>query len=506
MERKRTLLLVGLVLLLVTLPYLVAAMQSDSSAVFGGFLVNPLDGHSYLAKMMEGADGAWQFTLPYTAQPGGGVYLFTFYLFLGHLARWIGLPPIWVFHLARVLSAVLLVVVARRFFAELIFPGRPRQAWIAALLATIGSGMGWIAAFAGAFTADFWVAEAYPFLSAYTNPHFPLGIALLLEIFLVLNRASTELRAAALFTLGLALAVILPFGLVIAGVVCLLIFAWHSLETRSFAPWKYAPLFAGGFPVALYQFWVTQNQPVLAAWNAQNLTLTPPAWDIGLSFSPALLLAIVGLPAAWRDRRAPGMRLMLTWFVAGLVLAYLPISLQRRFLMSFYLPVAGMAVIGLFELLRKPRLGWLLPLLFVISVPTNAMVIASGIFGSLERQPELFRSADSMAAMEWIEANTNPDALVLGGPDTGLYIPALTGRRVLYGHPYETANAAAEKALVTGFFSGDAHSAAVVAERGVDLIYVGSQENALGEWRVPPGFKVVFQQGQVTLYAREAQP
>jgi len=506
MERKRTLLLVGLVLLLVTLPYLVAAMQSDSSAVFGGFLVNPLDGHSYLAKMMEGANGAWRFTLPYTAQPGEGVYLFTFYLFLGHLARWIGLPLIWVFHLARVLSTVLLVGVARRFFSELIFPGSPRQAWIAALLAMIGSGLGWIAAFAGAFTADFWVAEAYPFLSAYTNPHFPLGIALLLAIFLVLHRPLTAPRYAALFFLGLALAVILPFGLVIAGVVCLLIFAWHSLEMRSLVTWKYVALFAGGFPVVLYQFWVTQNHPALAAWNAQNLTLTPPAWDIGLSFSPALLLAIVGLPAAWRERRAPGMRLLLTWFVAGLVLAYLPISLQRRFLLAFYLPTAGLAVIGLFELLRKPRLGWLLSLLFVFSVPTNAMVLASGIFGSLERQPELFRSADSMAAMEWIEANTKSDALVLAGPDTGLYIPALTGRRVLYGHPYESANAAAEKALVTGFFSGDTHSAVVVAGRGVDLIYAGPEENALGTWRVPPGFEVVFQQGRVTLYAHEEQP
>jgi hypothetical protein len=55
-----------------------------------------------------------------------------------------------------------------------------------------------------------------------------------------------------------------------------------------------------GIPVVLYDLWVTRVDPQLAAWNAQNMTLTPPAWDVLLALSPALLLA---LPGAWLVRR-----------------------------------------------------------------------------------------------------------------------------------------------------------------------------------------------------------
>ena len=41
----------------------------------------------------------------------------------------------------------------------------------------------------GRLGADFWVAEAYPFLSSFATPHFALGLALLVWIFLGANRS-----------------------------------------------------------------------------------------------------------------------------------------------------------------------------------------------------------------------------------------------------------------------------------------------------------------------------
>ena len=63
-----------------TLPYLLAAGAGGDEYVFGGFLLNPIDGHSYLAKMYQGWMGNWAFTLPYTAQEGDGSLLFIFYI------------------------------------------------------------------------------------------------------------------------------------------------------------------------------------------------------------------------------------------------------------------------------------------------------------------------------------------------------------------------------------------------------------------------------------------
>src|SRR5574338_1585251 len=91
------------VTLAILLPYLLAFILAGPQHVFTGFLVNTADGATYLAKMRQGYEGFWQFTLAFTAQPGEGAHLFLFYLFLCHLARLSNLPLLIVYHLARLL-------------------------------------------------------------------------------------------------------------------------------------------------------------------------------------------------------------------------------------------------------------------------------------------------------------------------------------------------------------------------------------------------------------------
>ena len=100
-SRRRWLVLAFILLACIGLPYVFAVLVSGKDYVFNGFLLNFGDGNSYLAKMYEGWNGSWRFTLPYTAEPGQGGYIFLFYLFLGHLARWLGLPLLIVYHAAR---------------------------------------------------------------------------------------------------------------------------------------------------------------------------------------------------------------------------------------------------------------------------------------------------------------------------------------------------------------------------------------------------------------------
>src|SRR5688572_29889563 len=102
------LLLSSLFLLLQALPFVSAQASSDSAHEFGGFLLNPTDGFSYLAKMRQGYDGAWSFTLPYTAEPGQGAAINMYYLLLGHVARGLGWSLVLTFHAARLLGATAL--------------------------------------------------------------------------------------------------------------------------------------------------------------------------------------------------------------------------------------------------------------------------------------------------------------------------------------------------------------------------------------------------------------
>ena len=166
-----------LFIVVISVPYLWAYENAGGKHHFGGFLLNPIDGNSYLAKMYQGWQGSWKFSLPYTSQPGSGGYLFLIYLALGKFTRLAGGSMLAVFHSARIIGSLLLVISLWNFYRQTLSTRRSR--WLAYGLALFGSGLGWLAASFGLFTADFWVAEGYPFLSAYANPHFPTGMAIL---------------------------------------------------------------------------------------------------------------------------------------------------------------------------------------------------------------------------------------------------------------------------------------------------------------------------------------
>ena len=175
-------------LLAVCLPYFLAARGGNGDYIFNGFLLNPLDGNSYLAKMYQGWQGEWRFHLPFTPEPGNGAYIFLFYIALGHLGRITGLSLLSIFHTARILGSLAMLWSLWEFY-KVVFPTQwsRRLAFVAS---SMGSGMGWLVINRGLITSDFWISEAYPFLSAYANPHFPLGLSLILGLMIIWLKAS----------------------------------------------------------------------------------------------------------------------------------------------------------------------------------------------------------------------------------------------------------------------------------------------------------------------------
>jgi hypothetical protein len=495
----------GLLLGASLLPYLYAASASGDGILFGGFLFNPIDGNSYLAKMQQGLQGSWTFSLPYTAEVGVGSLLNLYYIFLGHLARWSGLSLLWVYHLARLVGSLVLLAGLFRFVQRTLGEGVPAR--LAYLVGALGSGMGWLALPWGAFTTDFWVAEAYPFLSAYAAPHFSLGLGLLL-VLLAPPAAPAQEEAwpsIALRTLLLSccLAIISPFGVVIV----LVGLAWPFLQAIFPLRWESITaalgerlpwVLLGGGPWLLYYQWVAWRDPLLAGWNAQNLTPTPPLWDLVLAFSPFLLLAVPGAVQALRKDSA-NMRWVAAWLLLGMVLLYLPIGLQRRFMMGLYAPVVVLAVWLLNRMLHSHRRLWLVGLLlFVLSLPTNLVVLLAVRHAVVTQDAQIYYSQAEAAAFRWIAAQTELDSLILAAPDTGLLIPAHTGRRVIYGHPFETVQAETQQAAVEAYFA--APTTEFLAERQVDYVFYGPRERLLGG-PMPKGLALVYENQGVSLYA-----
>lgn len=510
--------LIFIFLAVISLPYLFAWQGAGPDHVFGGFLINPLDGNSYLAKMYQGWRGDWQFTLPYTADVGQGAYLFLFYIFLGHIARWTGLSLILVFHLARMLSAIILCLALLRFLKSLNLPEGWRR-WTFAL-ALFGSGLGWLAVPFGAFTSDLWVAETYPFLSSYANAHFTIGLAMIVWLLTLSGAAESPRSGLISIFLALALSIIAPFGVLIVCVVLGGMLIEHFVSKRQpDADWltllRSLPLegkrllwvVIGGAPFLLYDLYVVWKDPVLAGWNAQNLTPSPPLWDLIVSLSPVLLVGCIGAAAAWK-RKSQNDRMLSIWLASGLLLMYVPFGLQRRMMMGLYIPLACLAGLGMAWLaLSRQKLARLLAvLMLVFPLPTNLLVLLAAQHGVQTRDPALYLSRGEAQALEWIAQNTPEQALILASPEMGLFIPAYTGRRVIYGHPFETVKASFEQDWVLGIYrnastlDGVTSSKYYLVDRGMEYVFWGPRESELGEKLLLDNLNPVYFSQGVAIY------
>ena len=511
-DRKeyRWVLLVTLALVVASsLPYLVAWAATPEGAHFTGLLVNPLDGHSYIAKMRQGLDGAYRFRLPFTPEPQDGAYLFLLHLALGHLTRCTGLPLIWIYHGARVLAGGILLLVAYRFILSLGWERGQRR--LALLLLAFSSGFGWLALLLGYPSADLWVPEAFVFYSILDTLHFPLAIALMLLIFMALARPGREpgwreTLVAAGASLGLS--VVQPFGVipVYAALAVWLMLRWlrdRRIEWRRVGWTAAAGLVAVAYP--LYGLLAIRADPALAAWSAQNQTPSPPLWDWLLSFGLLTVLAVPGVATVAR-RRSDGDLLALAWVIAAGVGMYVPLALQRRLALGLQVPLVLLATSGWWQVIR-PRLRGRLrrPLttaLVTFSALTNLFLMAMFILGAVSGEPRYYLSDGEWQALTWLREQVDHDRVVLCAPQTGMFVPAWAGQRVVYGHPFETVDAERRKAQVEAYWAGEmslVERGSFLEKNSVGYVLVGPRELDIGHWTLDIG-KLVFEAGDVRIY------
>ncbi len=493
------------VVALASLPYIVVYLLTPSDLRFLGVLINPLDGDSYLAKMQIGAQGGWLFHLPYTAQEHPGALLFLFHILLGHIAAWMRLPIPLMYHLVRILAGFAVLLAAYGLVTRVTQDLTERR--IAFLFVALSSGLGWLAVmFNHLDTSDLVIPESNTFYSLQINPHFPLAMALMIGMFVGVagNGAvpSRVWRTVALAIASLSLVVVQPFALVpvYATLGVYVILRWWREGHIAWPPvWTVVITGAVTLPLAGYTFWITQADPVLRGWTAQNVTPSPPVWEYILGYGLILVLAMPG--AVWAARRRSDVDLMLlAWVGVTALLLYAPFALQRRFSLGLHVPLAVLAAMGLCRVAkgRKRVTGTAL----AVTLPTTALVILLALGGGLGHNSKLLVSADEAAAMDWLREHTSRDALVLASPEMGLFIPAWSGRRVVYGHPFETLDAERTKARVEAFFAGgtgDAERQTSLRDWRVAFVFVGQRERALGLAGPLPG-REVFHNATVTIY------
>jgi hypothetical protein len=218
-----------------------------------------------------------------------------------------------------------------------------------------------------------------------------------------------------------------------------------------------------------------------------------------------LLLAVVGIYGLIK-RKVPYGRTLLIWIALVCVLLNIPFGLQRRFIVGFFVPVAGMAVIGLDTILsyNQKLYKWFNLVLIPLTLPTLVIIFILPFIGIFGLNSWFYQTSQESQAFNWIASNTRGDAVILAAPDTGLILPALTGRRVIYGHPFETVNADQEKKHVTDYFSAVQTAQQeddYLRKSQVAYVFYGPREAALGKPGDLNRYPIVFQSGNVAVYA-----
>ncbi len=511
MSKKRISLLI-IWLFILNLPYIFGYLNQPDDLVFGGFLLNPIDGNSYLAKIQQGNSGSWYFQLPYNSQENSNVFLFVLYNLIGHFSGIFYLSPLFAFHLFRILFSIFLFFSIGEFLNLFHFHERLIKDSIFTIL-IFGSGMGWLYLFSGDLPADFWVSEAYPFLSAFSNPHFPLAISLMLwSIIIIFKQVSTKRQLLMLFLVGFILANISPFAAIISG--SLLIFNiflnWNINRAKSFLKMSFFAL--GSAPIAIYQFFAIKSDPVLTGWNNQNVTPAPNFLNFLFSFSPfiiGLLFLIIPNKLKYFLSFSKQEILLLGWMVVAIIFVYLPFDLQRRFLIGFFIPVTVLFALLLDKWLENKnfisykKLRIYLPILFLFSILSNLIIISGAVFSIKSNSEKLYFPKYILTSAQWIKDNSLQNSVILAGPETGLLLPSYTFSRTAYGHPFETVNSVATRERLLQFWSDDnlSEEEKLINEWNIDYIFYGSEEKGLGYPNILDHLKVIYEDSSVLIYA-----
>jgi hypothetical protein len=279
-----------------------------------------------------------------------------------------------------------------------------------------------------------------------------------------------------------------PFGLVpVFGGLGVMLVA-RALSERS-VPWRAGIWVVAAATVALpyplYMQAAIQSDPVLAAWNAQNTTPSPPLWDWALSYGLPLLLALAGAAVAVR-RSSDGDLLLLGWVVVTLVGMVLPLPLQRRLSIGLGVPIGLLAGMGWWRVMRmkiQPRRRSLWRgLAIAFSALTTVFLVTIVSFGALSGDPWFYLSSGEWQALRWLREQAPSEAVVLCAPQSGTFVPAWAGQRVVYGHPFETLNAERRKEEVETYWRGamgPTEREDFLRTHHVRYVFLGPRERAL---------------------------
>jgi len=483
--------------------------------------------------MREGAGGHLLMRDPFTSEPQSRDFFLPLWGLLGLAARITGLSIPVIFHIARLLAALALLLVARAV-SRTIMKSRRRVRFSIWLYATSG-GMGWLIYWlnnrsdllgerAMSGSVDLNMPEAIAFRSIFAQVHFAIGVVLVgiaLKLFfdaLAGNAARRAVIAGALVSL---LAVVHPYMVVVVSgvaMVAAMLSPWlgggknwisdYSSSARALAGFGIAAL-----PGAVYLLYLRRSNNVMQEWLRVTDTLSPAPWEYLLGFGIVAALATAGFVTIWKARSLYG-RMLLIWCVIQSALLYVPLTIQRRLVEGLQLPLVIAASVAVFAITTRTvrhfkheryRKAVLVGIIVFASL-TNLGFLVGQIVDRGPGPDDAWRymPSDLNSAFEWLQENAPPDSILLTSYVTGNMAPSRTGLRVFFGHYAQTIASDRKGEQVTAFYSNamsDGAKRRLFEAHNVSYVIYGPFERRISREFVPaPWLALVHRAGEVEVF------
>jgi hypothetical protein len=460
-DRKAWALILAVVLFTL-LPYLFGAWLSLGRKYF--WINHNIDDNCvYLAWIRQAWEGHFFFENRFTTDPQPRLSTNLFFWAIGTIARWTGLPVLFLFHAARMGLGVVWLWTLWLLYKRLL----PNGARMPALwLACVSAGLGWLFWRDAGIDApiDTWQVEAFTFLSLYLNPLFVVGTLLMTACIYDLWRAVQERRWVYTVRAGIwALLVgnIHSYDVIQVAGAWLAFLVVSSFVQRRFDRQRWLMgLTAGaiGLPTVAYQYWLYRVDPIFRH-RADVPTSAPPLWHVLAGYAPLLILAVAAVWVTVRERRhrEEPFLLLFCWAVVGIGLQYLPrifsaagihlpMMFERKMVMGAHLPLCALAGWGLWLLVRHlPARRALLvtALVIALTTPSNVRWLIRDAHNLIRNMANTgmhraYMEPEEWEAIQWLARNTNPEEAVLTFPSFGVFVPPFAGNRVYVGHWGET--------------------------------------------------------------------
>ncbi|MEZ4595010.1 MAG: hypothetical protein R3D55_28290 [Chloroflexota bacterium] len=500
---------------LTLIPYWLGNLLTPDNLVYMQLIMNPEDAQTYWAKMLQGFDGAWLYTIPFTPEPHAAAGVGVFYVWLGQLARGLGVSLTAVWHGSRFVASIILFLTTFHFVAAFLADRRAR--WTAYLLAIFGSGLGWLLFvlgqnfWLGAFPVDFKQPGAHLFFTALTFPHISLGTAVILLDVLALNKicapfsvVGNRWRWAVLA--GLANVILgspIHFDLHCGGNGPHLHPSHHPTTPHFVANWlanrHHIPHPRTAVPLLFVRLAQQRSVPPVGCPGRYARRTVAPL--------PGCLWATAAAGRAVlveTTRKTAQFTILWLWIFTAALLLYSPAATATLH-PGVHVPLAVLAAAGFVDivlprwqngrfwqkLINHPR--YTTPklrrfvIIFLLGMSLSNIYLWLDVtrIAVLEQPDLLFRPAAEMEAINWLRENGEKTAVLLGSYQTGNLVAAQAGQRVMLGHWAETVNFVAKETAVNQFFAADTSNTwrkTLLTDYSIDIVWYGPREEALGDF------------------------